>query len=277
MLTASLTTHPSAELLMAIESSLDIRTQGEFLHWTQNELQLVFPHGALLASIGDLLDGAFLPRHCLSHHLPRQHHRHLHDTDHAAHSPILHTWLDSLQPQTLSWCVDAADLDAVWIGSMLDHGLHNLAAHGLVDQERATVSYFEFFAIPGVPSQYQHQLLDALIPHLHGAITRVFPLDHTARAMMDRTTPRLTRREVDVLQWLRVGKTNSEIADILGTSVNTVKHQVRSTLMKLGVSNRAHAVANALEQGLIDLPARHAQGLRRVAESAQGFSPNGAI
>jgi len=57
----------------------------------------------------------------------------------------------------------------------------------------------------------------------------------------------LTRREAEVLSWVAEGKTNSEIAIILGLSVATVRHHVERILQKLGVETRTAAAALALQ------------------------------
>lgn len=72
----------------------------------------------------------------------------------------------------------------------------------------------------------------------------------------DDTLPKLGKavlsgREREVLHWMREGKTNPEIALILGLSFKTVKNQVQSILVKLRVSNRAQAVARAIAAGLL--------------------------
>jgi DNA-binding CsgD family transcriptional regulator len=53
----------------------------------------------------------------------------------------------------------------------------------------------------------------------------------------------LSKRECDVLIWLVEGKRNAEIAVILGISPRTVEVHVTSIFGKLGVENRASAVA----------------------------------
>jgi DNA-binding CsgD family transcriptional regulator len=68
----------------------------------------------------------------------------------------------------------------------------------------------------------------------------------------ERLLPSLTAREKEVLQWVRQGKSNWEIAAILGISERTVKYHVSGILNKLDVVTRAQAVAVALELGLIE-------------------------
>jgi len=59
----------------------------------------------------------------------------------------------------------------------------------------------------------------------------------------------LTEREREVVRGLRLGYTNGEIAASLGTSVNTVRNQLRSVFRKLGATTRAEAVALSLGHG----------------------------
>jgi DNA-binding CsgD family transcriptional regulator len=51
----------------------------------------------------------------------------------------------------------------------------------------------------------------------------------------------LTPRETEVLRWLAEGKSNPEIATILGLTAGTVKLHVERILTKLGVENRTAA------------------------------------
>jgi DNA-binding CsgD family transcriptional regulator len=53
----------------------------------------------------------------------------------------------------------------------------------------------------------------------------------------------LTRRQVEVLEPMVLGKTNKEIAAALGLSEGTVEVHVTNLLRKLGTSNRAGLVA----------------------------------
>ncbi|WP_395309788.1 response regulator transcription factor [Mycobacterium sp. AMU20-3851] len=61
--------------------------------------------------------------------------------------------------------------------------------------------------------------------------------------------PALTAREAQILDMLRRGLSNRDIADELCIAVHTVKNHVHSVLTKLGVRTRAQAVAVSLPRG----------------------------
>jgi DNA-binding NarL/FixJ family response regulator len=60
----------------------------------------------------------------------------------------------------------------------------------------------------------------------------------------------LSRREGEVLQLLVGGRSNRQIAQQLVLGSETVKTHLRSIYRKMGVTNRAQAVATAIRQGL---------------------------
>ena len=59
---------------------------------------------------------------------------------------------------------------------------------------------------------------------------------------------RLTPRETDVLNWLAKGKTNRDIAEILGMSPRTVNKHLEHIFIKLGVETRSAAAGMALNR-----------------------------
>jgi DNA-binding CsgD family transcriptional regulator len=65
----------------------------------------------------------------------------------------------------------------------------------------------------------------------------------------------LSHREAEVMTWVSQGKTNSEIAMILGNSEATVKKHVLEIFQKLGVETRTAASLRALE--VLSSPAAH--------------------
>jgi DNA-binding NarL/FixJ family response regulator len=64
----------------------------------------------------------------------------------------------------------------------------------------------------------------------------------------------LTRREVEVVRLVAIGRTNREIARELFLSPRTVEMHVGSILTKLGCRSRADAARRASELGLLPPP-----------------------
>lgn len=67
-----------------------------------------------------------------------------------------------------------------------------------------------------------------------------------------KSTHRLTRREVEVLQALAIGKANKLLAPMLRISESTFKTYLRNIYEKLGVGTRVAAVRRGVELGLVD-------------------------
>lgn len=63
----------------------------------------------------------------------------------------------------------------------------------------------------------------------------------------------LSIREREVLGHVREGRTNKDVAGILGISEHTVNLHVKSILSKLGASSRTEAVMLALRKGILPL------------------------
>lgn len=67
------------------------------------------------------------------------------------------------------------------------------------------------------------------------------------------TTTKLSKRELEVLEWLAFGSTNKEIAEQLEISEHTIKFHLNSIFNKLNVSSRTEAVSQGIRLGLLML------------------------
>jgi DNA-binding NarL/FixJ family response regulator len=74
----------------------------------------------------------------------------------------------------------------------------------------------------------------------------------------------LTPRVAETLLWLAQGKTNADIATILGNSESTVKKHVLEIFEKLGVETRGAAALRALE--VLSSPAAYGKTPAPVSE-----------
>jgi len=65
--------------------------------------------------------------------------------------------------------------------------------------------------------------------------------------------PGLTTRELEVLQLIVNGRSNKEIATVLGVSANTVAVHRANIMQTLGIHNTAELVVYAIRQGLVSI------------------------
>jgi DNA-binding CsgD family transcriptional regulator len=70
-----------------------------------------------------------------------------------------------------------------------------------------------------------------------------------------RRSSRLSRKELSVLRELAQGHTTEEIGEILFVSPHTVRTHIKNAMRKLDARTRAHAVAIALSDRVIELEA----------------------
>jgi DNA-binding NarL/FixJ family response regulator len=66
--------------------------------------------------------------------------------------------------------------------------------------------------------------------------------------------PKLSPREIGVLEFVAQGKSNKEIAAALDIAENTVKNHLKNILEKLHLENRVQAATYAIRQGLLNKP-----------------------
>lgn len=94
-------------------------------------------------------------------------------------------------------------------------------------------------------STARSEALRFALPHLHELLRRVC---HNEPPKM--VSP-LSARELEVMQWLKEGKTAWEISVILTISERTVKFHIVNSYTKLNVTNRSQAIARAMRLNLI--------------------------
>lgn len=217
-------------LLHAIESSLDLAKPCELFLWSQGQLQALLPHRLLacvhLGSAGEVLRTEMLHGAGIAPAVAEA----LRDPANGFIPALIGRWRDGA-------CVPLA-LQAADDGRLASLGIDNLLAHGS-EPLPGGATFFMLCDLPQRPGARHGHFLRLLLPHLHLALLRLAPAD----TRMPRS---LSRRESQVLRWLREGKSNEEIGFLLGISALTVKNHLQRLYRVLGVNNRAHAVARSI-------------------------------
>ncbi len=127
------------------------------------------------------------------------------------------------------------------IEAMGAHGMRNVTIRGLPDIGGEYSSFFCLAQGREAMTEENAYLMDLITPHLHRALLRA--LD--GKACRSRSKDRLTAREQEILHAMCAGRTNKEIAGLLGISDNTVRNHAQRIYKKLGATNRAMAVMKA--------------------------------
>ena len=94
-------------------------------------------------------------------------------------------------------------------------------------------------------------LLDSLRRPMAALFARAAAADHGAPALDAELLARhaLTPHEAEVLQWVSAGKTDRDVAALLGCSPRTVHKHLQRIYTKLGVETRTAAVMRGLGRG----------------------------
>jgi DNA-binding CsgD family transcriptional regulator len=99
-------------------------------------------------------------------------------------------------------------------------------------------------------SDRERELLDIVRPHLANLYRLSVAIDRAnATPAGGWDTAPLTAREREVLDWVAAGKTNRDIAAILGASPRTVEKHLERIYEKLGVETRTAAVMRVMKHG----------------------------
>lgn len=121
--------------------------------------------------------------------------------------------------------------------------------HGLVEKDLRFGSHYTL-SRPNERLDKRHSyILELLTPHLHQTLVRIL----NGKPLYKTNGSPLTKRELEILKWIKEGKTGWEISAIINISENTVRFHIKNILKKLDAVNKTHAVAKAIEYRLIDL------------------------
>lgn len=125
-------------------------------------------------------------------------------------------------------------------------GLMDGFAYGARDFDLTMVTCFMFAGKQVENNERTKTIIEYSVPHLSEVLKRL---------MREKTKIRyaLTSRELEVLKWLKEGKSSWDISIILARSESVINFHVKNILRKLDAMNRTHAVAIAVENGLVGL------------------------
>jgi len=241
-------------LLAAVESSLRVRDARSCFLWAQGPLQALLPH-RILVCMQLAPDGALRHLECLHSSLLEEgaRQRLTEPAQGLALRLARHYRGDGSLPAALNAADGAGSQEsgeaAAFAAELRRDGLDNVLLHG-TEQLADGATFFALFGMPEAAGQRHAYVLQLLLPQLHLAAQRMRQSVETAAQAAG--ARRVSAREMEILHWVREGKSNQEVGQILGISGLTVKNHLQRIYKLMGVNNRTQAVSR-----LTALPERH--------------------
>ena len=158
---------------------------------------------------------------------------------------LIQEWKVSMQPLFYDSEIIKRDMgERSRVGELFNMAVNNIAGHGVLDHNGEVPSFFVFGGLDEWTLR-ENFMIRLLVPHLHVSLMRMFKLNHNHKCAL------LSSREKEILSWISAGKSNTEIAGLVGISPWTVKIHVRNLMAKLEASSRSQAVAKAYQLRII--------------------------
>ena len=235
-----------------IREGIAVQNHSDLLRWLQGEMQYYLPHEIMLAVWNDA--GSSSLRHDLVSVLPGVRTEYLHSEELLALQRGLYScWVElGKGPYRLSLGASGFQVgERAPLCAFREalHGMRSLLVHGISDERGGQDCLYVIFSSADPVNDSPLGAIENLLPYLDTALRRVRPLahrDNTPRSTVD--APQrgknfgLSSRESEILDWVRQGKTNAEIASILAISIHTIKNHLRHIFKKLDVYNRVQAI-----------------------------------
>lgn len=224
----------------------------DLLRWLQGDVQDHLPHDILIAGWGDFRDGTI--QHDILSELPGVR-SYAAGTDNL---PFLlgkfhDCWVAAQrQPCRLNFCeFDFLFLKTSLPGSFCGalRSMRSALIHGLRDERSRQECIYVLLSADDIPVQSTRTAFNLLLPYLDTALRQIAPLPQQRGASappaknLQEDACGLSEREAQIMAWVAMGKTNSEIGSILNISGFTVKNHMQRIFQKLNVFNRAQAVS----------------------------------
>lgn len=257
ILTSSPTRLSSAQVIETMRGSLSIANHFKLLVWLQGDVQRIIPHDALISYSGTI--GSETCHYDVVSSVPGMR------TSRLPRDQISKLGLSAHQ----QWMTAGATVASAAIPNDLGNdpgepdrhaataSMKYILFHGIHDARFKLDHFYILLRQTGEFTENEQRLFELLLPHVDAAVSRIESLQ-TRRPALAPVLPMvpeslnaagLSSRELEILQWVRQGKTNVEIGMILGISGFTVKNHLKRIFDKFNVSNRAQAVGK-LEQAL---------------------------
>ena len=242
-------------LVHILETSLAVSKITQFFAWTQGPLQALLPHEIMICGHAPSAHGDLELRYfTATRYFKQQHFDAACSPRHGLITKIIRKWQLEPQPCLLPPPQGGQSPEPDWPEILVRLELKNLACHGVRSPNGVIQSWFGLARVPKLGAGTAH-VLELLAPCIASTYARVMLAELDGHTIDYKLRNLLTPREIEVLEMVRDGLSNPQIADQLNLSMMTAKNHVQNIRSKLKVKTRGQAVVEAMKLGLIQ-PAR---------------------
>jgi transcriptional regulator EpsA len=239
-------------LLVNIETAVKIKRRSDFFSWVQGVFQGLLAHEILICALFDPATRTYRMESMSSHPLDEERLAGLCGTNGGLVQRLTALWERSgRRAIAIGASPPAGAYDQSLASEVERLELNNVLAHGVPGLDGRAAGFFCFAKMPMGSDEDRVTTLELIVPYLHAAWARA-NCEATKQEGSSQISTKeiLTAREIEILVWVEQGKSNNEIAQILGISHLTVKNHVQKILRKLNVQNRAQAVGKRITLNL---------------------------
>lgn len=240
-------THAMHSGLQRLQAVADrIHTVEDFRQWVRLDIRRFLPHGALACGHGRIHAAGVATDYILTVDFPLLHLRDICNPVGGIDTPLMRRWLGTRQVVLFDPDKhhDWPEISPVWLSHFHANQLRNAAVHAVFDAHRYIGTYFSFHRLQSGPDADLIPRLEAVAPVMHEVLMRVIQRVEKDEQQSRPAWETLTERELEITHWIGRGATNTNVAQLMDASENTIKHHVTSILKKLGYRNRAELAAS---------------------------------
>jgi DNA-binding CsgD family transcriptional regulator len=227
-----------AEALKLSRLAEHVHTREQLCEWVSGPLRRVVPHQHALLLSGRCHSLGVKLNDSMGVGLPEAYLSAIQSQSDEVDSPILERWLLQRKLMFLSPAETASHQQTRWGANFLSHGLRSVLIDGWVDQSAQTATLLKLYNCHPEAVAPMTLLRGCIGEALTSMWARVAQVEALTRTDKLKIIAALSPAEKEIVHWLKLGKTNAEIAQILGKSEHTVKTQVHKILAKTGAVNR---------------------------------------
>lgn len=237
-------------LIEILHTSLSVTKPSQFFSWVQGPVYAMLPHEILICGHSSAGGALKLRYFTATRYFKDQHFDAACNPRNGLVNLVIRRWADERQPCLIPSPSARPDSESQWPEMLHRLELKNLACHGMRSPGGAIQAWFGFSRVPKLDARTAY-LLELLTPHLAATYARVVAAENGMPGGDLRIRNLLTPRELEVLEMLSKGLSNSEIADRLALKAVTAKNHVQNIRVKLRARTRGQAVVEAMKLGLL--------------------------